>query len=314
MTVLGAGLLWFGWFGFNAGSAMAANGLAAQALMVTTVAAAAGTLTWVGASYAEGPQGQRRRRGRGCRRRPRGHHPGGRLRDRRWRARARPRGWRDLLRRHAPARPPRDRRRTRRLLGPRRRRHVGRRSASASSRSPRIGGVSGLIEGNVDQLVNQLIAVVVHGRVLLGHDLRHHQGHRHRPRPARRHRGRGAGPRHRRPRRDRLRALVRRSRQAIVAEASPAPPATKAAPTNPRPMRQLIPIACRPDFDRSGSRTVSSTGRWPDRRSADLEDPRTSHSRVFGLSGRRPGDRADARRWGRRAPGQTGRRGRSGAG
>jgi ammonium transporter, Amt family len=54
MTVLGAGLLWFGWFGFNAGSALAADGLASQALMVTTVAAAAGTLTWVGASYAKG--------------------------------------------------------------------------------------------------------------------------------------------------------------------------------------------------------------------------------------------------------------------
>jgi Amt family ammonium transporter len=51
MTVLGAGLLWFGWFGFNAGSALGANGLAAQALMVTTVSAAAGCLTWVGASY-----------------------------------------------------------------------------------------------------------------------------------------------------------------------------------------------------------------------------------------------------------------------
>ena len=51
MTVLGAGLLWFGWFGFNAGSALGANGLAAQALMVTTVSAAAGCITWVGASY-----------------------------------------------------------------------------------------------------------------------------------------------------------------------------------------------------------------------------------------------------------------------
>jgi ammonium transporter, Amt family len=51
MTVLGAGLLWFGWFGFNAGSALGANGLAAQALMVTTVSAAAGMLTWVGAAY-----------------------------------------------------------------------------------------------------------------------------------------------------------------------------------------------------------------------------------------------------------------------
>ncbi len=51
MTVLGAGLLWFGWFGFNAGSALSANGLAANALLVTNVAAAAATITWVMASY-----------------------------------------------------------------------------------------------------------------------------------------------------------------------------------------------------------------------------------------------------------------------
>jgi Amt family ammonium transporter len=51
MTVLGAGLLWFGWFGFNAGSAVAANGLAANAFMVTNTAAAAATITWVFASY-----------------------------------------------------------------------------------------------------------------------------------------------------------------------------------------------------------------------------------------------------------------------
>jgi Amt family ammonium transporter len=51
MTVLGAGLLWFGWFGFNAGSALTAGGLAANALLVTNTAAAAATLTWVLASY-----------------------------------------------------------------------------------------------------------------------------------------------------------------------------------------------------------------------------------------------------------------------
>ena len=51
MTVLGAGLLWFGWFGFNAGSAVAANGLAASAFIVTNTAAAAATITWVLASY-----------------------------------------------------------------------------------------------------------------------------------------------------------------------------------------------------------------------------------------------------------------------
>jgi ammonium transporter, Amt family len=51
MTVLGAGLLWFGWFGFNAGSALTAGGLAASAFVVTNTAAAAATITWVGVSY-----------------------------------------------------------------------------------------------------------------------------------------------------------------------------------------------------------------------------------------------------------------------
>jgi Amt family ammonium transporter len=51
MTVLGAGLLWFGWFGFNAGSALTAGGLAANALVVTNIAAAAGTISWVLVSY-----------------------------------------------------------------------------------------------------------------------------------------------------------------------------------------------------------------------------------------------------------------------
>lgn len=45
-SVLGAALLWFGWFGFNAGSALGANGLAANALVVTNTAAAAAALTW----------------------------------------------------------------------------------------------------------------------------------------------------------------------------------------------------------------------------------------------------------------------------
>jgi Amt family ammonium transporter len=46
-TLLGTGILWFGWFGFNAGSALGANGLAAQALMNTHLAAAAAMLGWL---------------------------------------------------------------------------------------------------------------------------------------------------------------------------------------------------------------------------------------------------------------------------
>ena len=46
MTVLGAGLLWFGWFGFNAGSALKADGTAAIAFVNTHVAAAAGAVAW----------------------------------------------------------------------------------------------------------------------------------------------------------------------------------------------------------------------------------------------------------------------------
>ena len=48
LTMVGAGLLWVGWFGFNAGSALEANGLAAVAMVNTFVAPAAGVLAWMG--------------------------------------------------------------------------------------------------------------------------------------------------------------------------------------------------------------------------------------------------------------------------
>jgi len=47
MTLIGAGLLWFGWFGFNAGSSAASNLLTGQAFAVTQIAAAAGALSWM---------------------------------------------------------------------------------------------------------------------------------------------------------------------------------------------------------------------------------------------------------------------------
>lgn len=54
LTILGAALLWFGWFGFNAGSAVAANGLAANAFVTTNTAAAAGAMAWLLVSWING--------------------------------------------------------------------------------------------------------------------------------------------------------------------------------------------------------------------------------------------------------------------
>ncbi|MDH4183815.1 MAG: ammonium transporter [Nitrospinota bacterium] len=52
MTLMGAALLWFGWFGFNAGSALTSGGLAATAFVATHVATAAASLGWVAAEWA----------------------------------------------------------------------------------------------------------------------------------------------------------------------------------------------------------------------------------------------------------------------
>ncbi|HXW98334.1 MAG TPA: ammonium transporter [Methanomicrobiales archaeon] len=54
IALIGAAMLWFGWFGFNGGSALAANGLAANALVVTNTSAAAGALAWMFASWYHG--------------------------------------------------------------------------------------------------------------------------------------------------------------------------------------------------------------------------------------------------------------------
>lgn len=54
MTLLGAGLLWFGWFGFNGGSALAANDVAVNAIVVTNTSAAAGALSWLVVNWIKG--------------------------------------------------------------------------------------------------------------------------------------------------------------------------------------------------------------------------------------------------------------------
>ena len=54
LTVLGAGLLWVGWFGFNAGSALAANGVAVNALLTTNTSAAAAGLVWMLLGWLDG--------------------------------------------------------------------------------------------------------------------------------------------------------------------------------------------------------------------------------------------------------------------
>ncbi len=54
MALLGAALLWFGWFGFNGGSALAANGIAVNAFVVTNISAAAGALAWLAAAWVNG--------------------------------------------------------------------------------------------------------------------------------------------------------------------------------------------------------------------------------------------------------------------
>jgi Amt family ammonium transporter len=51
LTALGAALLWFGWFGFNAGSELAADGLAGSAFLVTNTSAAIAAMAWMGAEW-----------------------------------------------------------------------------------------------------------------------------------------------------------------------------------------------------------------------------------------------------------------------
>ena len=78
MTMLGTGLLWFGWFGFNGGSALAANEVAATAFVATHLGGMAGMAMW---TVMEWLNRQAHHPGRGLRRhcRPGHHYPGRRF-------------------------------------------------------------------------------------------------------------------------------------------------------------------------------------------------------------------------------------------
>ena len=161
-VVLGAALLWFGWFGFNAGSAITAGGLAANAFVVTNTAAAAGALTWMAHELVADREAQRR--GRGLRRRGRagGHHAGLGLRGRHARRRHRRRRRLLLLHGGAAAGHAEVRRRPGRLRRPRRRRHLGRCWLPASSPSPPSAGSpapAASSTASADQVLRQLAAI-----------------------------------------------------------------------------------------------------------------------------------------------------------
>ena len=160
MTVLGAGLLWFGWFGFNAGSALTAGGLAASAFVVTNTAAAAATLTWVGASYLHTRKVSVVGAACGAVAGLVAITPASGFVTAGRRARHRPRRRRAVLQRDAPAGAAQGRRRARRLRRPRRRRDVrGDRDRRVRDVRPSRRPTPGLIDGNAGQVGIQLVAV-----------------------------------------------------------------------------------------------------------------------------------------------------------
>ena len=83
LTVIGASLLWVGWFGFNAGSAVAADGRAGMAMVVTQIATAVAALAWMFTEWIGQGQAVGARHRLGRRRRPRRDHAGVGLRRRR---------------------------------------------------------------------------------------------------------------------------------------------------------------------------------------------------------------------------------------
>ena len=75
MTMIGASMLWVGWFGFNGGSALAADGSAALAITVTQISAATASLVWMITEWVKFGQAEPNRHGHRHHRRIGDHHP-----------------------------------------------------------------------------------------------------------------------------------------------------------------------------------------------------------------------------------------------
>ena len=133
LVAVGAGLLWFGWFGFNAGGAYAADGLAAYAFTNTTIAGSIAMIVWMLYDWHYGSRAFLLRRARRRRGRPRHHYPLRRVRGTVGRDHHRRRGLLRMLLRQVCAGTPRVRRCARSMARPRHgRRH--RRPAPRHSR------------------------------------------------------------------------------------------------------------------------------------------------------------------------------------
>ena len=138
LTVIGASLLWVGWFGFNAGSELMADGIAGLAFLTTSTAASTAVITWMAIEWMHRGKPTVLGAATARRGRPGGDHAGLRVRDADGLDRGRHRRG-DLLlcRRHAPQADVRLRRLARRVRRPRRGRHLGRAGDGALHRAVR---------------------------------------------------------------------------------------------------------------------------------------------------------------------------------
>ena len=214
LSLIGASLLWVGWFGFNAGSAVTAGGRAGMAMAVTQIATAAAALAWMFAEWIAARQAERPRHHLRRGRRPGRDHPGVGLRRSDRGPGHRHRRRRRLLLRRGLAEAALGYDDSLDVFGV----HgiggfVGRRPDRRIRRGRRSAAPGGLIEGNPGQVWTQIEGIARHHRLVRRCVLHHPQGDRRDHRPAGRRRGRGRRPRHQPARRNRA-VAVSRSRTA----------------------------------------------------------------------------------------------------